>query len=122
MLEAKQFFSETGAMHYDSTGQMIDDMLETLSVSKTRLAAMLGVSERTLTDWRSKGVGDLRTKALRLARLCEVVAELRKLAPETKPLNILEDGRVPVSADDELDSITLLAYVNAYPEERGWAC
>ena len=86
----------------------------------TAMQAMLGVSERTLTDWRSKGVGDLRTKALRLVRLCDVVAEVHRLAPATKPLDVLEDGRVPVSGDDEIDSITLLAYVNAYPEEKGW--
>ena len=123
MLEAyaaPKKFEERRAMRHDSTGQMIDFMRKALGISNTRLAALLGVSDRTLTEWRSKGVGDLRTKARRLVRLCDVVAKLQELAPQVPPLNVLEDGCLPVADDEEIGSITLLSYVNAYPEDKGW--
>ncbi len=108
--------------------QQVKDSIETLikqlSVSRTQLAAMLGVSERALSDWANKSLEEMTTeKAQRFRRLVEVVSYLNaKVGGKNlnRVRNILEDGRVPMSGVGDDDSLSLISYICASPGDMGW--
>ncbi len=110
--------------NFDSVPQAIDMLVRALGRNQTYLAALLGISERTLSEWRSRGVGELPPKALRLVRLKDAVDYLlnQKKIAATELVDVLNNGRVPISPpiDEDNDSMALVAYLTAFPEERAW--
>jgi transcriptional regulator with XRE-family HTH domain len=110
---------------HDSLKQIIAKLTNELAISATQLAALVGVSERTLSDWKIKGPGDLPPKAARLARLAEAVDEIGKLeqgATSGKILSILNNGDVPLGSASwpDVDAIPLIQYICVFPKETGW--
>lgn len=103
---------------------IIETLIRQLSVTRTQLAAMLGVSERALSDWANKSLEEMTTeKAQRFRRLVEVVAYLStKVGDKNQNAvrNILEDGRVPMSGIGDDDSLSLISYICASPGDMGW--
>ena len=103
---------------------IIDTLLKQLSVTRTQLAAMLGVSERALSDWANKSLDEMTTdKALRFRRLVEVVFYLNTKVGDKNHnavRSILEDGRVPMSGVGDDDSLSLISYICASPSDMGW--
>lgn len=97
-----------------------------LDITHTQIAAMLMVTERSLYDWAKRAVDELPPKGHRLARLAEVVDELRVVMPKfdvssDRMLAVLNDGTVPINYDADSDtSMTLISYITAFPEDRGW--
>ncbi|MES2614187.1 MAG: hypothetical protein V4591_02100 [Bdellovibrionota bacterium] len=112
-------------MNFDSTKQIIQAATYKLNINNSHLAGILGVSERTLFDWIQKPVEEIPPKGKRLIRLMEVIEYIGKYYPNQSSANrmmsILQDGRVPMGgADEETNSMALISYVAAFPEERGW--
>ena len=103
---------------------VIETLLKQLSVTRTQLAAMLGVSERALSDWANKSLDEMTTeKAQRFHRLVDVVKYLSgKVSDKNHNAvrNILEDGRVPMSGVGDDDSLSLISYICASPGDLGW--
>jgi hypothetical protein len=101
----------------------IDKMLGTLAINRSYLAGMLGVSERTLVEWRNRTPSELPPKARRLLRLIEVIEMIEKsgAGKGVEILRILQNGRVPLGGEDEdTGSVSLVGYINAFPEDGGW--
>jgi hypothetical protein len=111
-------------MRMDSVRQMIDFSLERLGVNRAYLGGLLGVSERTISEWQNKQIGDLPPKGKRLQRLVEVVNFIeheRGILPTSEIMNVLQNGRIPMDGDDEdSNSISLIGYITAFPEEHAW--
>jgi hypothetical protein len=108
-------------MRMDSVKQMVDFSLDRLGVNRAYLAGLLGVSERTLSDWQNKQVGELLHKGRRLQRLVEVIHFIERERGRTVIMDVLQNGRVPMDGDDEdSNSIALIGYITAFPEEHGW--
>lgn len=54
--------------------EAIDFLLETLSIKKTMLAALLEITERTLSNWESKdSIASMKNKELRLVAIYNIV-------------------------------------------------
>lgn len=108
----------------DSTKQMIHFALEKLQISNTQLAAMLGVSEKSLNDWKNLQMGDLTPKAKRLKRLYEVLSYLEHTYGKMLNLNymkILIDGLIVLDpSDEEFGHTTLLTFITSDPENTAW--
>ena len=88
---------------------MVEELTVTLGVSRAALAALLLVSERTLSDWSTRPHVALPEKASRLLRLYSVVGELDRLmklpitnnippevAASLRALSVLHNGRIPL--------------------------
>lgn len=108
----------------DSTKQMIQVALDKLHISPTQLAGMLGVSERSLNEWKTLGLGDLTPKAKRLSRLFEVLSFISENYEKMGTLNymkILMDGQITLDPDDEEFGITsLMTFITSDPENKAW--
>jgi hypothetical protein len=110
----------------DLASYLLSNILEKLAISRTQLAAMLMVTDRTLYDWADRQVSELPPKGRRLARLWQIINELESVIPEfglsqDHITAILNDGRIPVeSDDDESDSMSLVSYITAHPDDHGW--
>src|ERR1039458_5124159 len=111
--------------NFDSVPQAIDTLIHKLGRNQAYLAGLIGVSERTLSEWRSRGVGELPPKAARFVRLKNAVDYLltQKKVAETELVDVLNNGRVPISQpiDEDNDSMALVAYLTSFPEEQAWA-
>jgi transcriptional regulator with XRE-family HTH domain len=104
--------------------ESIEALLKQLGLTRTQLAAMLGVSERAVSDWANRSMEDLTTdKGLRLRRLNEVVDYLSsKLWDRNHRYlrSIIEDGRIPMTGIGNDDTASLISYICACPDEKGW--
>lgn len=105
--------------------ELLKKISSALGVTHTQLAAMLLVSERSIYDWARRPVDELPPKGLRLLRLGEVVDELHIVMPKNdldpgRMLAILSDGVVPITFDEDSGPMTLISYITAFPEDRGW--
>lgn len=104
--------------------ESIEALLKQLGLTRTQLAAMLGVSERAVSDWANRSMEDLTTdKGLRLRRLNEVVDYLSsKLSGRNHRYlrSIIEDGRIPMTGIGDDDTASLISYICACPDEKGW--
>jgi len=103
--------------------ESIESLIKQLVVTRTQLAAMLGVSDRAVSDWANRSIEDLTTdKGMRFRRLNEVVAYLSsKLGAQNHYLrNIIEDGRIPMTGVGDDDTASLISYICACPDEKGW--
>lgn len=111
----------------DGTKEMISELTKALQVSETYLAGYLGVTEKSLNEWKRLQMGDLTPKAHRLTRLYKVLRYLGRQhedIPVTAYKNLIENGRVPFdAADEDIDSISLLNFILSEPESNYWiAC
>ncbi len=104
--------------------EIIDTLISQLSLTRTQFAAMIGVSERALSDWANKSLEEMTTeKAKRFRRLVEVVDYLNAKVGDKNHgtvRDILEDGRVPMSGVGDDDSLSLISYICASPGDMGW--
>jgi type II secretory pathway component PulK len=104
--------------------ESIEALLKQLAVTRTQLAAMLGVSERAVSEWANRSIEDLTTdKGMRFRRLNEVVDYLSsKLGDKQHRYlrSIIEDGRIPMSGIGDDDTASLISYICACPDEKGW--
>ena len=111
--------------HYEK--DQIDYLLKTLSIDRSRLAALLGTSEKTILelekfDSTAYWVGGV------LKRLCQVVEVIEKEEHnDCSALYVLENGRIPLThgKHDERgnyieDLIVLAEYVTSFPDDVGW--
>jgi len=108
----------------DSTKEMIHKLTELLKINNAYLAGMLGVSEKSLNDWKGLGLGDLTPKAKRLKRLFEVVVYLKNKHPgivASDYSKLLINGRVTIDPHDEEDGSTaLINFVVSEPDAKIW--
>jgi len=104
--------------------ESIEALLKQLAVTRTQLAAMLGVSERAVSEWANRSIEDLTTdKGMRFRRLNEVVDYLTsKLGDKNHRYlrSIIEDGRIPMTGIGDDDTASLISYICACPVEKGW--
>lgn len=104
--------------------ESIEALLKQLAVTRTQLAAMLGVSERAVSEWANRSIEDLTTdKGMRFRRLNEVVDYLSsKLGDKQHRYlrSIIEDGRIPMTGIGDDDTASLISYICACPDEKGW--
>ena len=112
-------------MSFDTPSQAVAQLCELLGVNETYLAGFLGVTSKSLADWKKRQVGDLPPKGHRLIRLYEVVAYLRERHSEipTKDYKgLLENGRFTVdpAETDEDSTISLLNFIIEEPRARAW--
>ena len=110
---------------FDNPSQAVSQLIEWLGIGETYLAGFLGVSAKSLADWKKRGTGDLPPKAHRLVRLYEVVSYLKKYHSEVPPREykgLIENGRIIVDPDNTEDgSISLLNFIVEEPDSRVWA-
>lgn len=113
------------AQAFDHPAQAIAELINWLGISDTHLAGLLGVTPKSLADWKKRAPGELPPKAGRLVRLYEVVHYLQKRHPEFSSntlKNILENGRLVIDpSDDEEGSMSLLGFIVEEPTARVWA-
>lgn len=104
--------------------ESIEALLKQLAVTRTQLAAMLGVSDRAVSEWANRSIEDLTTeKGMRFRRLNEVVDYLSsKLGDKNHSYlrSIIEDGRIPMTGIGDDDTASLISYICACPDEKGW--
>lgn len=104
--------------------ESIEVLLKELVLTRTQLAAMLGVSERAVSEWAHRSLEDLTTdKGMRFRRLHEVVNYLSsKLGDKNHRYlrSIIEDGRIPMTGIGDDDTASLISYICACPDEKGW--
>jgi hypothetical protein len=103
----------------------IESLQKCIGVNRIQLAALLGVSDRAIADWVPRALEELTTtKGLRLRRLAEVAAHLQaKLGGSYTPelcRKVIEDGRVPLEGVGDDDTVSLISYICACPDEKGW--
>ena len=105
-------------------GQAIDELQEKLGgISSTKLGNLLGVSERSISEWKRKRMNDIPPKAVRALRTLDVVNEVRKICPGYSPQEIyslLENGRISLGGIDDEDSISLIGFIRANPNVKPW--
>lgn len=110
--------------HADNTKQIISELTGALQVSETYLAGFLGVTEKSLNEWKRLKMGELTPKAHRLTRLYQVLRFLYENhtdIPVTAYKTIVENGRVPIDLGDEEDStISLLNFILTEPDSKYW--
>jgi hypothetical protein len=108
----------------DSLKQAISELTETLGITETYLAGFLGVTEKSLNEWKKLGMGDLTPKAKRLLRLYEVVEYLKSAHPEVPTSaykSLIENGRIVIDPKDSEDgSLSLLNFIIEEPESKIW--
>lgn len=104
--------------------ESIEALSKQLGLTRTQLAAMLCVSERAVSDWANRSMEDLTTdKGLRLRRLNEVVDYLScKLGDKNHRYlrSVIEDSRIPMTGIGDDDTASLISYICACPDEKGW--
>jgi hypothetical protein len=110
---------------FDNPNQAVTQLTDWLGINETYLAGFLGVSPKSLMDWKKRGSGDLPPKGLRLARLHAVVSYMRDRHKEIPPQEykgLLENGRLVIDPnDDDEGSISLLNFIIEEPNARVWA-
>lgn len=108
----------------DSVKQIVELVKKALKFNDTYLAGFVGVTEKSLNEWKKRGMGDLPPKAKRLVRLHEVIRYLQdrhKEIPESSYKNLIENGRITTDPNDPDDgSISLLNFILAEPEAIAW--
>lgn len=109
----------------DNLKQASDLLTDVLGVNRTMLAGLLGVTERSMSDWEKKALGDITPKAKRLVLLYQLVRfieEKHPKIPQKMYREILENSRVVIDPEDSEDgSVSLMNMVITDPEEKYWA-
>jgi hypothetical protein len=109
----------------DSIKQGVSVIMAAFNINEAHLAGILHVSERSLNDWKKRGMKDLPPSAKRLVRLFAVVDYLQakhKEIPEPSYKNLIENGRITIDPNDPEDGTTsLISYICAEPEATMWA-
>lgn len=111
----------------NNTKQMIAEITAVFQVTETYLAGFLGVTEKSLNEWKRIPMGELTPKAHRLTQLHKVMLHIQSKHP-TVPASLykslIENGRVPFdSGDEDYSSISLIGLIKADPESKLWmAC
>jgi transcriptional regulator with XRE-family HTH domain len=108
----------------DNLRQASEQLTELLGVNRTMLAGLLGVTERSMSEWEKKSIGNITPKAKRLALLYNLVRFIEQKYP-TVPAKmyreILENSRVTIDPNDPEDgSISLMNMVISDPDEKYW--
>lgn len=110
---------------FNTPSQAIGQLTEWLGINETYLAGFLGVTPKSLADWKSRRPGELPPKAHRLVRLHAVVSYLKSRHPELPPRDykgLLENGRLTINPDDaEEGTISLLNFIISDPNAKVWA-
>lgn len=106
--------------HYEK--DQIDYLLKTLNINRSRLAALLGTSEKSILEMEKFDRIVYCDNGLK--RLCQAVELIEKEERNSRSaLYILENGRVPLSHDsddEDSNSISLIGYITAFPDDVGW--
>lgn len=108
----------------DSLKQASDLLTGVLGVNRTMLAGLLGVTERSMSDWEKKDLGDITPKAKRLVLLYQLVRFIEQkypAVPHKMYREILENARVEIDPEDSEDgSVSLMNMVISDPDEKYW--
>ncbi len=109
---------------FDGYKHASEKLCSLLSINKTFLAGMLGVTDRSLTEWEGMGAGEETPKSKRLVMLYNVVRTISKefpMIPHKAYREVLENSRIVFDPDDEEDgSISLMNLVVTEPDEKFW--
>lgn len=112
----------TGIENYKHLSELVRRDLG--DISRTVLAGMLGVTERSLSEWDTRAIGDATPKALRLDLLFRVIGLIKsefKDVPAKMYREILENSRYVFDKEDEEDgSVSLLGLINSDPKNKYW--
>ena len=112
-------------MSPNSMKEAIASITKSLNFNETYMAGFLGVTVKTIDDWKKREMGDLPPKARRLVRLYEVIHYLQdrhKEIPESSYKNLIENGRITIDPSDPEDgSTTLISFILAEPAAKIWA-
>lgn len=104
--------------------QIIAELTEILNIRETYLAGFLGVTEKSLNEWKKLGLDELTPKSYRLVRLYDVVSYLQNKhseIPRSAYKSLIENGRFVTDPDDlEEGSISLLNFVIEEPQSKIW--
>ena len=94
---------------------IIEYLEDALGVTRTMLAGLIEVTERTLSTWQSNSTGELEGKAKRLLDLYEFVQQAQKMnVRKSLLLNLLHE---PIDSKNE-DSSSILYYIVHEPASR----
>lgn len=108
----------------DSLKQAVAELTESLGIRETYLAGFLGVTEKSLNEWKKLKLGDVTPKARRLTRLHEVVEYLKGKHPEVPGSaykSLIENGRIVTDPNDpEEGSVSLLNFIIEEPDSKTW--
>lgn len=108
----------------DNLRQASEQLTELLGVNRTMLAGLLGVTERSMSEWEKKAMGEITPKAKRLALMYNLVRFIEQKYPAVPPKmyrEILENSRVIIDHDDPEDgSISLMNMIISDPDEKYW--
>jgi hypothetical protein len=108
----------------DNLRQASEQLTELLGVNRTMLAGLLGVTERSMSEWEKKSIGDITPKAKRLALMYNLVRFIEQKYPNVPAKmyrEILENSRVTIDPNDPEDgSISLMNMVISDPDEKYW--
>lgn len=106
---------------FENTKQAVEQLKKGLNLKDIPLATLLGVTERSLNDWKKRSAGELPPKAYRLKRLWEVLRYMETKYPKLTPTerqSVLNNGRVTIDPDDPDDgTISLINYIKAHPKD-----
>ena len=108
----------------DNLKQASEQLTRLLGVSRTMLAGLLGVTERSMSEWEKKSLNDITPKAKRLLLLYNLVRYIEQKYPKVPAKmyrEILENSRVIFDPNDLEDgSISLMNMVISDPDEKYW--
>jgi len=108
----------------DNLRQASEQLTELLGVSRTMLAGLLGVTERSMSEWEKKNLDNVTPKAKRLVLLYNLVRYMEEqfsLVPSKMYRELLENSRVVIDPDDSEDgSVSLINMVISDPDEKYW--
>jgi hypothetical protein len=104
--------------------QAVTELTRTLDIGETYLAGFLGVTEKSLNEWKKLDKGEPTPKARRLLRLHEVVEYLKAKHPEIPASSykaLVENGRIVTDPyDAEEGSVSLLNFIIEDPQSKTW--
>lgn len=109
---------------FNSIKQASKLLMRNLDISKSNLAGMVGVSERTLDEWGKASIDDFASKSNRLIALYNVVRLIKKERPNISAKDcrcFLYNSRIVFDPEDEEEgSVSMISFILAHPEEKDW--
>lgn len=104
--------------------QAVAELTRTLDIGETYLAGFLGVTEKSLNEWKKLDTGEPTPKARRLIRLLDVVEFLKAKhseIPASSYKALIENGRIVTDPYDAEDgSVSLLNFIIEDPRSITW--
>lgn len=89
--------------------------------NRTFLAGLLGVTERSLTDWEKMDTNNYSPKAKRLILLNQIISLMCKEFPDSNHYDLLCNSRIVIDPKDKEDGeISLINFILSDPDNTFW--